>query len=160
MDCHTKQTPGIVPQWLSGKMGQAGLDCTTCHGSDHQSADDVARAKLPTPDTCETCHVQQVEQYRAGKHTLAWAAMNALPMVTHQPATVVGPIGFGGCSGCHKIGEKSPEELKSVEFHYGTGSCDSCHTRHKFAVSEARDPRACQTCHERIQDEAARLRGK
>jgi hypothetical protein len=147
MDCHTKETPGIVPQWLAGKMGQAGMDCASCHGSDHQSADDVAKAKLPTPDTCKACHATQVEQYRAGKHVLAWAAMNAMPMITHQPASVVGPEGFKGCSGCHKIGEKSADELKSAEFHYGTGSCDSCHTRHKFAVSEALDPRACQTCH-------------
>lgn len=147
MDCHTKETPGIVPQWLAGKMGATGMDCSTCHGSDHKDATDVAKAKLPTPDTCKTCHPQQVEQFRAGKHSLAWAAMNAMPMVTHQPPTIVGPEGFKGCSGCHKIGEKSAEELKQPEYHYGTGSCDSCHTRHKFAVSEALDPRACQTCH-------------
>ncbi|MFZ2411705.1 MAG: multiheme c-type cytochrome, partial [Candidatus Methanoperedens sp.] len=50
-------------------------------------------------------------------------------------------------SGCHKIGEKPAEELKSPAFRYGTGSCDSCHTRHSFNKSEALDPRACSTCH-------------
>lgn len=147
LDCHTRETPGIVAQWQKGKMGQAGLDCSVCHGSEHQDATDVAKAKLPTPDTCQTCHAKQVEQFRAGKHSLAWVAMKAMPMVVHQPLAVVGPEGFKGCSGCHKIGEKSAEELKAPEFRYGTGSCDSCHTRHSFAVSEARDPRACQTCH-------------
>jgi hydroxylamine dehydrogenase len=145
--CHTKVTPGIVAQWQAGVMGQKGLDCAVCHGSDHKDASDAAKAKLPTPDTCKTCHPQQVEQFRGGKHALAWVAMQAAPMLSHQPMTIVGPQGFKGCSGCHKIGEKSAEELKSEAFHYGTGSCDSCHTRHTFAVSEARDPRACQTCH-------------
>jgi len=147
VDCHSKETPSIVAQWQKGKMGQKGLDCSVCHGSEHQNANDVAKAKLPTPDTCQGCHSKQVEQFRAGKHTLAWTAMKAMPMLMHQPQAIVGPEGFKGCAGCHKIGEKSAEELKSPDFRYGTGSCDSCHTRHSFAVSEARDPRACQTCH-------------
>ena len=146
IDCHTKETPGIVAQWQKGKMGQKGLDCSVCHGTEHKDATDVATAKLPTPDTCQACHPDRVQQFRSGKHSLAWTAMKAMPMLMHQPMTVVGPEGFKGCSGCHKIGEKSAEEL-AKEFRYGTGSCDSCHTRHSFSVSEARDPRACQTCH-------------
>jgi len=146
-ECHAKVTPGIVAQWQKSKMGQIGLDCVICHGSDHQTADDAKKAKIPTPSTCQACHPLRVEQYRNGKHALAWAAMKAMPMVTHQPRPVVGPEGYKGCSGCHKIGEKSEDELRSPEFRYGTGSCDSCHTRHTFSVNEARDPRACQTCH-------------
>ncbi len=145
VDCHTKETPGIVAQWQKGKMGQMGLDCSVCHGSEHKDASDAAKAQRPTPETCKTCHAQQVEQFRSGKHSLAWVAMKAMPMVVHQPVAVIGSEGFKGCSGCHKIGEKSAEELQG--FRYGTGSCDSCHTRHSFNVSEARDPRACQTCH-------------
>lgn len=145
--CHANETPNIVVQWQKGKMGQMGLDCSVCHGSEHKDSTDVAKARLPTPDTCMACHPRQVEQFRAGKHSLAWAAMKAMPMVAHQPLTVVGPEGFKGCSGCHKIGEKSAEELNSPEFRYGTGSCDSCHTRHSFSVNESRNPRACSTCH-------------
>ena len=147
VDCHTQETPGIVAQWKAGKMGQKGLDCSVCHGSDHTGAADVAKAKLPNPDTCKTCHPQQVEQYRAGKHSLAWTVMNAMPMLNHQPQMIVGPVGFTGCSGCHKIGDKSAADVASPDYRYATGACDSCHTRHTFAVSEARDPRACQTCH-------------
>lgn len=147
IDCHSRETLVIVSQWQKGKMGQKGMDCSMCHGSGHMDGTDVAKAKLPTPDTCMACHPKRVEQYRAGKHSLAWAAMNAMPMITHQPLAVVGPEGFKGCSGCHKIGEKSAEELKSPDFRYGTGSCDSCHTRHSFSTNESRDPRACQTCH-------------
>ncbi len=148
IECHKKVTPGIVQQFLDGKMGQSDeVDCSTCHGDKHQKMDDANLAEIPTPETCADCHEEKVEQFKAGKHAYAWIAMKAMPMVTHQPIQITGEKGFKGCSGCHKIGLKSEEEIKAGKFHYGTGSCDACHTRHKFSVEEARDPRACQTCH-------------
>jgi len=145
ISCHEKETPGIVKQFLSGKMGQAGLDCSTCHGKAHsKGAEDASLAKLPTPDTCSQCHPAQVSQYKNGKHSLAWIAMEAMPMLQHQPSMIVGE-GYKGCSGCHKIGLKSEDEMK--KYRYGGGACDSCHTRHTFSKAEARDPRACQSCH-------------
>ncbi len=146
INCHSKVTPGIVSQFLAGKMGKAGLDCSTCHGDKHvKGAEDANLAEIPTPETCQVCHPEQLEQFASGKHSLAWVAMEAMPMWAHQPTAVVG-TGFKGCSGCHKIGLKvGTSSIK--EFRYGTGSCDSCHTRHTFSVEEARDPRACQTCH-------------
>ncbi|WP_306534568.1 multiheme c-type cytochrome [Geobacter sp.] len=141
IDCHEKVTPGIVTQFLAGNMGKT-LDCSTCHGSDHKSAEDVAKVKLPSPDTCATCHPKRVKEYREGKHALAWTVMKAMPMITHQPSAVGGGD-LKGCSACHKIGDKAATELKR----YGSGACDSCHTRHSFSVKEAKDPRACRTCH-------------
>ncbi len=142
-ECHSRVTPGIVKDFERGKMAKV-MDCTGCHGDKHKGAEDFKLAEIPTPDACAPCHKERVEQFRAGNHALAWAAMKAMPMVTHQPRSIVG-IGFKGCSGCHKIGEKAAEELKG--FRFGTASCDSCHTRHKFSTQEARDPRACQSCH-------------
>ena len=142
--CHEKETPGIVKQFLSGEMGKSGeVDCSDCHGSGHTSAKDVDRVKLPTPDTCAGCHEEQVEQYENGKHSLAWVAMEAMPMLGHQP-NAIRAAGYKGCAGCHKIGKK---DAKKLGVHYGTGACDSCHTRHTFSKAEAKDPRACQTCH-------------
>ncbi len=140
--CHEKVTPGVVRQFLAGRMAKE-MDCSGCHGSGHTTAGDADKAKLPTPETCADCHEDRVKQYREGKHALAWAAMNALPLTTHQPLALVGGEGFKGCSGCHKIGERAPSEIKR----YGGGACDACHTRHSFSVKEARDPRACRTCH-------------
>jgi hypothetical protein len=137
-------TPGIVQQFKDGKMGKS-LDCSTCHGSDHTTAEDAADVQMPTPETCAGCHKEQYVQFSAGKHSLAWIAMEAMPMLNHQPQSVRGE-GYKGCSGCHKIGIR-PVEDPQAAFDYGTGSCDSCHTRHTFSVKEARDPRACQTCH-------------
>lgn len=142
--CHEKVTPGIVKQFLSGKMGKAGLDCSICHGKNHNTMDDVAKVTLPTPDICVTCHQQQVDQFRAGKHNLAWIAASSMPMWSHQPPAITGP-GYRGCSGCHKIGEKRAEEKPN--FHYGNAQCDACHTRHAFSKAEAQNPMACSNCH-------------
>jgi hypothetical protein len=144
--CHQDVTPGIVTQFLASKKAAAGLDCATCHGSGHTAMDDAELAQMPTPDTCKICHPEQYEQYAAGKHSLAWAVMEAMPMLRHQPQAV-GGTEMKGCSGCHKIGLKSEAYTATEGFHYGTGACDSCHTRHSFSAAEARDPRACMTCH-------------
>jgi hypothetical protein len=141
--CHETETPGIVDQWLQSKM--VINDCAVCHGSEHVTDTDYDKAKLPTPDTCAMCHFQRVSQFRDGKHSLAWAAM---PAWGHLPVAVQGPAGFKGCSGCHKIGEKSAEAIAEPEFRYGTASCDSCHTRHTFSRAEALDPHACEMCHQ------------
>lgn len=139
--CHESVTPGVVAQHNAGKMAKV-TNCVTCHGNGHTSEADVAKAKMPTPETCMTCHPKQVIEFRRGKHSLAWTAMEAMPMLRHQPAHVVG-AGLAGCSGCHKIGDKPA----GAAGHYGSAQCDSCHTRHTFSKKEARDPRACRTCH-------------
>ncbi|MBI4690521.1 MAG: cytochrome C [Nitrospirae bacterium] len=144
IDCHKKVTPGIVQQHLEGKMSKKGVDCSSCHGSEHKKSDDSRLAKMPTPETCSGCHKKQTDQFKAGKHNLAWIAASAMPMWAHQPKAVVGE-GYKGCSSCHKIGVKSDTEKGT--YRYGGAQCDSCHTRHSFKKSEAQDPRACQTCH-------------
>lgn len=144
IDCHKKVTPGVVKQHLEGKMSKKGVDCSSCHGSEHKKADDARLAKMPTPETCAGCHNKQTEQFKAGKHNLAWIASSAMPMWAHQPKAVVGE-GYKGCSSCHKIGVKADAE--KAQYRYGNAQCDSCHTRHSFKKSEAQDPRACQTCH-------------
>ena len=148
VDCHKTTTPNIVSDWQLSKHGQAGLDCATCHGDQHASATDVAKAQIPTPDTCATCHDAQVKQYKAGKHAFAWAAMNAMPTVHYSPMLLI--EGMKGCGGCHKIGTKTEADiklLKKTSPGFGVASCDACHTRHTFSVEEARQPQACETCH-------------
>jgi len=141
ISCHEKVSPGIVAQFMEGKMSKV-MDCSGCHGSEHMGMDDAKKAKIPTPDTCAKCHPGRVKEFREGKHALAWAAMKAMPMINHQPPTVGGGD-LKGCSACHKIGDKALDEIKR----YGAAQCDSCHTRHSFSVKEAKDPRACRTCH-------------
>jgi len=147
VECHANLTPNVVTDWKQSRHHQVGVMCDTCHGTDHTSAADAAKAKIPTPETCGQCHDAQVAQFKKGKHAMAWAAMEAMPTIHWQPMAMT--EGMKGCGSCHKIGLKSPEQLAALqkEERFGTASCDSCHTRHTFSVKEAQSPQACETCH-------------
>lgn len=148
VDCHQKHTPNIVSDWKISKHGRHNLSCAVCHGQEHQSATDFAKAKIPTADTCAKCHPQRADQFKKGKHALGWAAMKAMPTFHWQPMALT--EGMKGCGGCHKIGLKTDAEIKELKktgISFGYASCDSCHTRHAFSLIEARQPQACQTCH-------------
>jgi hydroxylamine dehydrogenase len=148
LECHKKTTPGIVSDWELSKHSKNDISCDICHGSEHKNRDDVAKAQTPTPDTCAECHANRVEEYKKGKHALAWVAQNAMPTIHYQPMSLI--QGMKGCGGCHKIGIKSEEEVKTLKAEgsrFGHAACDSCHTRHIFSTLEARQPQACQTCH-------------
>jgi len=148
VECHKKVTPNIVTDWQLSKHNQNKIGCSECHGDQHKSAQDVAKVKIPTSDTCAGCHPDRVKQFKAGKHAAAWAAMKAMPTAHWQPMALM--EGMKGCGGCHKIGLKSEAEIKELKKTgpgFGLASCDACHTRHTFSVQEARQPQACQTCH-------------
>ncbi len=148
VDCHTEVTPNIVDDWHLSKHSEADVTCDTCHGEGHSSAEDVAKVSLPTLNTCNECHTDQVAQFSRGKHALAWAALQAMPTTHALPLSLT--QGMKGCGGCHKIGIKSEEEIQQLKADgstFGHASCDACHTRHTFSLEEARQPQACQTCH-------------
>jgi len=79
VECHAKISPQIVSDWKLSKHSQADVDCATCHGGDHTSDADVAKVRIPTPDTCAPCHEARVAEFKKGKHAAAWAAMKAMP---------------------------------------------------------------------------------
>ncbi|MHB8772767.1 MAG: multiheme c-type cytochrome [Syntrophales bacterium] len=151
-ECHKKVTPQVVVDWQLSKHSKAKPDpvvCCECHGHGHLSADDAHKAYIPGPEVCGHCHEKQVKQFSAGKHSLAWQAMKAMPTIHYQPMLLID--GMKGCGGCHKIGRKSKADIQELKKAgnrgYGLASCDACHTRHAFSVTEARQPQACQTCH-------------
>jgi len=148
IDCHKKVTPNIVSDWQLSKHSLNGIECSGCHGEGHQTAADIAKAKIPTPETCDQCHEQRVTEFKKGKHALAWAAMKAMPTIHWQPSAMI--EGMKGCGGCHKIGLKTELEITDLKRDgagFGVASCDACHTRHTFSAKEAQQPQACQTCH-------------
>jgi hydroxylamine dehydrogenase len=148
VQCHKNVTPYIVSDWQLSKHSQNGVECSVCHSDQHSSPADIQKARIPTPDICADCHETQVQQFTAGKHALAWAAMKAMPTAHWQPMALM--EGMKGCGGCHKLGLKTEveiAELKKDGAGFGVASCDACHTRHIFSVKEALEPQACQTCH-------------
>ena len=146
--CHKVKTPGIVADWQTSKHAQGDVGCSACHGSKHNGPSNVKDAKIPTPETCGECHSDRVEQFKKGKHAMAWASMKAMPTAHFQPMALT--TGMKGCGGCHKIGVKSEQEITELKKSgpgFGVASCDACHTRHSFSKLEAQQPQACQTCH-------------
>ena len=83
VNCHEKTTPGAVTDWKLSRHFEMEVSCDSCHGNAHTSADDVEKALTVTPETCSNCHTDRYEEYKAGKHAFAWAALNAMP-TTHQ----------------------------------------------------------------------------
>ncbi len=148
VDCHKKVTPDIVSDWQLSKHSISGIECSACHGKQHQTALDTSNVTMPTPDTCAVCHPLKVKQFKSGKHAFGWASMKAMPTIHWQPMMLT--EGMKGCGGCHKIGLKTDNEIKELKNEgvvFGVASCDACHTRHTFSVIEASQPQACQTCH-------------
>jgi len=148
IECHQRTNPNVVTDWSISRHAEFSVGCADCHGGGHQSTNDVAKVQFPTPETCGECHEAQVKQFKGGKHALAWAAMKAMPTIHWQPMAMT--EGMKGCGACHKIGLKTPQEIKELRQTsggFGVASCDSCHTRHTFSKKEAQQPQACQTCH-------------
>jgi hypothetical protein len=148
IECHARITPGAVKDWKASAHRAEGVGCDDCHGDGHMTPEDVHEVRTVTGATCGGCHEKQFEQFRGGKHALAWASMHAVPRIDWRPSVIT--TGMKGCGGCHKIGlmtEAQIREAKEANSPFGFASCDACHTRHTFAVSEAREPEACATCH-------------
>ena len=164
--CHVEVTPGIVKQHLDSphanpKKASDQVRCHDCHGTNHATMDDFAKAEMPTAETCGECHRKQLKQHREGKHDLGWMVMKSQIAWHGQPGSIT-EEGYRGCSGCHKIGKKGlmgvtdgnldptpkyDDGKEAASYRYGNVQCDACHTRHTFRKSEAKDPRACSNCH-------------
>ncbi len=150
VDCHEELNVVAVEDWRLSAHATAGepVGCADCHAGNHRDSKDVMNLEPVTPKVCARCHEARYEQYSKGKHAIAWAAMKAMPTTHYKPSDLID--GQKGCGGCHKIGLKSEEEIAALKEQgstFGHAACDSCHTRHTFAVAEAREPEACATCH-------------
>ena len=46
--CHKAVTPALVADWQVSKHAANDVDCAACHGDQHRSAADTAKALIPT----------------------------------------------------------------------------------------------------------------
>jgi hydroxylamine dehydrogenase len=117
----------------------------------------VPVAAVVTPKDCSRCHPDEVKQYDRSKHAhtieIIWKIdpwLNAGLNSDIQRAS--------GCYKCHgsvlKIKDGKLDTttwpnvgVGRVNLDGSLGSCSSCHTRHRFAVMDARKPEACGACH-------------
>jgi hypothetical protein len=78
-------TPAAVKDWRLSKHHDRKVGCSACHGEEHGSAADAAEARMPSPDTCGSCHAERVAQFKKGKHAMGWASMRSMPTVHRSP---------------------------------------------------------------------------
>ena len=166
IDCHSKLEPGIVADWSDSRHAHANITCLDCHGAGAADADirvkhlELTKTKISaivSPKDCSRCHPHEASQYSKSKHAntleIIWkidpwmreGMNNAIERRTgcyHCHGTVVNVIDGGLDARTWPnvgVGRINPDGSK--------GSCSSCHTRHKFSLSEARKPEACGQCH-------------
>lgn len=110
-----------------------------------------------TPKDCSRCHPDEAEQFSRSKHA------NTLEIIWKIDPWLRKGMNSNferasGCYYCHgsilKFKDGKPEEGTWPNVGVGRlnpdgskGSCTSCHTRHRFSISEARKPEACGQCH-------------
>jgi len=112
---------------------------------------------IVSPKDCSRCHPAEAAQYARSKHA------NTLELIWKIDPWLNDGMNNSierqtGCYHCHG----SVVKVEGGKFNTDTwpnvgvgrinpdgsrGSCSSCHTRHKFSLSEARKPEACGQCH-------------
>ncbi len=133
----------------------------------------IYTSPMVSSKTCSRCHPREVEQFLrsahaelAGRPLLENKKMLAL-MYFYEGGELIGvekgsPANRAsratGCQMCHGTQVELGADNKPINETWpggvGTrypddtiGNCTVCHTRHQFAVSEARKPEACASCH-------------
>ncbi len=124
ISCHQERTPGLFQSWAESKHAEKGVNCVTCH-LDHQAASD--QRSMVFPDKCGECHKTQLDEFRKGRHSIAFERMRAQGEYLAIPQEIRAAF----CERCHLIEKR----------------CNNCHTSHRFSLKEARDPDSCGTCH-------------
>ena len=95
--CHSDISPKMVKDYKISAHYEEDVSCSDCHGDEHQTDTDFENAGIPTPETCAGCHEKQVNQYKKGKHSFAWAALKAMPTTHFKPMELID--GGKGCGG-------------------------------------------------------------
>ncbi|MHC4367449.1 MAG: multiheme c-type cytochrome [Planctomycetota bacterium] len=166
IECHTKESAGIVADWAASRHAHANVTCLDCHAAGpgdsdvstaHLSYDRTRISAIVSPKDCSRCHPSEAAGYARSKHAntieLMWKIDFWLNQGLNNEIERV-----TGCYGCHgtvvKINDGKLDENTWPNVGVGRlnpdgsrGSCSSCHTRHKFSVEEARKPEACGQCH-------------
>jgi hydroxylamine dehydrogenase len=175
--CHRQVTPGQVADWKVSRHAHAGISCIDCHqvaedspmATRHANVEDtpVYVSSLVSPAVCGRCHVDAKAQFDASGHFRAYRqiipkdSLHALIQV-HEGQSIPelqDAPNETGCMQCHgtrieldEDNRPTPETwpnngMGNIYPDGSTGSCNACHSRHKFDIAEARHPNACASCH-------------
>jgi len=165
MTCHKEKSPGLYQQWFMSQHAMHKITCIECHSAQPGDADGFMHegaliATLVTPKDCGVCHQKEATEVENSYHAHAGEILESKDAYL---AHVAGgePVAIMGCESCHggkvEIDPNSPNMLSPKSWPNSgigrlnpdgsKGSCNACHTRHSFAVGQARKPEACSKCH-------------
>ncbi|MCP4723905.1 MAG: cytochrome C552 [bacterium] len=165
MVCHKKQSPGLYNQWYGSQHAAHNVTCIDCHQAERGDDDafdhyEARIATLVTPKDCGKCHEKETNEVGNSYHAHAGEILDSNDAYLAHVAGGL-PVAIVGCENCHgskvKIDPASPNKLSTetwpnsgigrINPDGSKGSCNACHTRHSFSVSQARQPEACSKCH-------------
>jgi hypothetical protein len=166
IDCHAVKSKGIVADWSASRHSHVNISCMDCHATgpadpdvsqNHLTLHKIPISAIVSPKDCSRCHPTEAAQYARSKHA------NTIELIWKIDPWLLDGMNNSierqtGCYHCHG----SIVKVEGGKFNIDTwpnvgvgrinpdgskGSCSSCHTRHKFSLSEARKPEACGQCH-------------
>lgn len=136
IECHGKQSPGIVDHWKGSTHAEKGVGCVECHLADKGDVDGFSHygefiATIVTPRDCSKCHEKEFNEFEHSHHARAGNILASLdnflaetvegsrvPFNPHSP-TPGQPIdqvngmasAVVGCQQCHggKVGLRTKE---------------------------------------------------
>ncbi len=165
VSCHRDKTPAVFNDWQSGMHAKVGVECYKCHRANTEAAALTSHLKhdprkisaVVSPLNCGGCHPLQAEQFARSKHA------GTIKIISQMDNWLKDGMNntterITGCYACHgtsvKVRQGAPVDgtwpnvgIGRVNPDGSRGSCSSCHTRHRFSISEARKPEACDQCH-------------
>src|SRR5574340_1051033 len=100
LDCHRKETPGIVNYYEKSIHFEKKLSCSDCHGKEIDA--NHQRRTIVEASICGRCHEPALTAHRQSKHA----------------------IGLKTGRGCTRNMEKTPEREKSCLFCHKPGSSE------------------------------------
>lgn len=175
VDCHAKNTPGIVAQWRGSRHAREGVGCFECHSASEKEPGAFAHegetiATVLAPNACSGCHGDIVAENQRSHHSQAAKFIGSLDNVLGE--VVEGRLAaVNGCWQCHgstvailknadgsirknAIGAPMLDPatwpntgIGRINLDGSGGACSACHSRHAFSKAMARQPEVCGKCH-------------
>jgi len=155
----------LYQQWEGSAHALNNVSCLSCHQAKKGESDAFQHqgewiATLVTPNDCGQCHANESSEFTSSHHAKAGQILESNDAYL---AHVVGgaPAAIAGCESCHGgkmiVDPNSPNKLSfktwpnsgigRINPDGSLGTCNSCHSRHNFSRSQARQPETCGKCH-------------
>ena len=77
IECHAKESRGIVADWAASRHAHANITCLDCHAAspadvdvskDHFEHDETRISPIVSPKDCSRCHPSEAAEYGRSKH--------------------------------------------------------------------------------------------